>query len=490
MENKLIIDISTPQKTFDASLNLPGNNRLIFSAPFGCGKTFFLKRFFNESSKFLALHLYPVNYSVSKNEDIFELIKYDILYELLNKEVSLDKLEVSFSAAIPFLDSEEQTKAIGQFLSFIPKLGKTVVDVFSEIKKLGETIEEKRKKLGKNEGKEIKEFAHSIHQSKGSIYGIDFYSNLVIDLVKRLKIEKEKDIVLIIDDLDRIDPDHIFRLLNVFASHLDLERSEENKFDFDKILFSCDIENIRTIFHNKFGQDVDFNGYIDKFYSREVFQFNNKTIVAQSIDKVLTSIKIDKKYNEMNCISNSQKAGFFYIKYLLVSFVNSNAINLRILLKLTNKDYEIRNFYFYVTRREIRNWQVSVSMVFDFLTDLFGDVKAVKRAIDKTLFTSKFSDDFGIRDEHIAHFCGELMLLADADNSKLYPSEKDQPPYSLNLGGKSYNYQIKMHDNLNERLTAYLVNEAGQRLYSTDNFDIKLGIQKAYDSYSKLEKHY
>lgn len=180
MGEEFIIDISGPKKSFDASLDLPGNSRLIFSAPFGCGKTFFLKRFFNESNKYIALHLYPVNYSANKNEDIFELIKYDILYELLNNKVSLDKLDVSFSDALPFLDSEEQTKAIGQFLSIIPKIGKTVVDVFSGIKKLGQTIDEKRKILGRDEGKEIKEFADSIHKSKGTIYEIDLYSNLTL----------------------------------------------------------------------------------------------------------------------------------------------------------------------------------------------------------------------------------------------------------------------------------------------------------------------
>lgn len=138
---------------------------------------------------------------------------------------------------------------------------------------------------------------------------------------------------MIIDDLDRIDPDHIFRLLNIFAAHFDLERDEENKFGFDKIIFSCDIENVRTIFHNKFGHDVDFSGYIDKFYSREVFEFNNKTIVAKYIDTILTSIKIDNMYDDINPINKSEKIGPIYLKYFLLSFVSSNAINLRTLLK-------------------------------------------------------------------------------------------------------------------------------------------------------------
>ncbi len=490
MEEEFIIDISGPKKSFDDSLNLPGNSRMIFSAPFGCGKTFFLKRFFKESDKYIALHLYPVNYSVNKNEDIFELIKYDILYELLSKNVSLDKLEVSFSDAIPFLDSDEQTKAIGQFLSFIPKLGKTVVDVFSGIKKLGQTIDEKRKKLGKDEGNEIKEFADSIHQSKGTIYEIDLYSNLIIDLIKRLKQQEEREIVLVVDDLDRIDPDHIFRLLNIFASHLDLEKNEENKFGFDKIVFSCDIENVRTIFHYKFGQDVDFSGYIDKFYSREVFEFDNKTIVAQSIHKILTSIKIDKKYDELNYISKSEKAGFSYIKYLLVSFVNSNAINLRVLLKLANKEYQIRNYNFLVTRWGTRNWKVSISMMFDFLIDLFGDTKALKSAINKTVFQTTLAEDIKIREDLVVILCGELMLLADISNSKLKTSDKTKPPYSLNLGGRVYNYLIEEYDFRNERLTSFLVDETSGRIRSNDDIDIKLVIQKAFDSYSNLGKQY
>ena len=45
------------------------------------------------------------------------------------------------------------------------------------------------------------------------------------NLIDQLKKDGKKT-VLIIDDLDRIDPEHIFRLLNVFAAHLDIRDLE------------------------------------------------------------------------------------------------------------------------------------------------------------------------------------------------------------------------------------------------------------------------
>ena len=74
----------------------------------------------------------------------------------------------------------------------------------------------------------------------------------------------EKRKVLIIDDLDRMDPDHIFRIMNVFAAQFDHERFGYNKFAFDKVIIVCDLDNLRNLFAHKYGSNVDFSGYIDK----------------------------------------------------------------------------------------------------------------------------------------------------------------------------------------------------------------------------------
>ncbi len=72
---------------FDFHLKYDKNHRIIFSGKFGSGKTTFLHHYFEENKdNFVPIYLYPVNYSISSNEDIFELIKYDILLELLSKD--------------------------------------------------------------------------------------------------------------------------------------------------------------------------------------------------------------------------------------------------------------------------------------------------------------------------------------------------------------------------------------------------------------------
>ena len=120
------IDISKPQKEFNNFLGLTGNSRIIFSGAFGVGKTFFLKKHFESHPNYLALHLYPTNYSVSNNTDIFELIKYDILYEILKNNPRLEKLELSFLNKLTFLGIKDTTKLLTSFIELIPKIGKNI----------------------------------------------------------------------------------------------------------------------------------------------------------------------------------------------------------------------------------------------------------------------------------------------------------------------------------------------------------------------------
>ena len=81
---KIITD--TVKNDFEAFLNIEENSRIFFSGKFGIGKTYFLNEFFDsKSNKYEVFHLYPVNYQISSNEDILDLIKYDILVELLKK---------------------------------------------------------------------------------------------------------------------------------------------------------------------------------------------------------------------------------------------------------------------------------------------------------------------------------------------------------------------------------------------------------------------
>lgn len=72
----------------DFEKHLEENSRIVFSAKFGKGKTTFLKEIFIKNQekyfkekKYEVIHLFPVNYAVATNEDIFRYIKYDIIID-------------------------------------------------------------------------------------------------------------------------------------------------------------------------------------------------------------------------------------------------------------------------------------------------------------------------------------------------------------------------------------------------------------------------
>ena len=62
-------------------------NRIIFSASFGDGKSYFLNEFMKsydeKKNDYYFITLHPVNYVVEENRDVIEYIKRDILFQLI-----------------------------------------------------------------------------------------------------------------------------------------------------------------------------------------------------------------------------------------------------------------------------------------------------------------------------------------------------------------------------------------------------------------------
>lgn len=84
MKEDFIIPIDLAIKGFYN--HLLANQRTILSSKFGDGKSYFLESFKNTDfvkEQFVFLTIYPVNYQVASNEDIFNLIKRDILFQLM-----------------------------------------------------------------------------------------------------------------------------------------------------------------------------------------------------------------------------------------------------------------------------------------------------------------------------------------------------------------------------------------------------------------------
>jgi hypothetical protein len=106
----------------------------------------------------------------------------------------------------------------------------------------------------------------------GSYIEFNFISALIKEVLEKHKTKSTRKNVLIIEDFDRLDPAHIFRILNIFSAH---NHDQGNKFGFDKIIIVCDLQNIKSLYKHLYGEKIDFNGYIDKFYSIEPYYFDN-----------------------------------------------------------------------------------------------------------------------------------------------------------------------------------------------------------------------
>lgn len=325
------IDIGLPSARFDDHISDPRNINILFSAPFGEGKSTFLNYYFKEREKrFRHFKLSPVNYSVASNEDIFKYIKCELLLQLMKMNVQFEQTE-----------SPEHTESKGNFFlknidRFIapvvllaPKVGGSVYKMYEEFKKLATEYQDLHELSKIEELSESEQFIQNLHETEGSIYEDNFYTQVIRKLLQKFKnVDPSIENVLIIDDLDRLDPEHIFRILNVFSVHFDSFESTDytvkNKFDFDRIILVGDIENIRHIYEHKYGKKVDFSGYINKFYSTKPFEFNNKPEVRYLLQD------IDRKGTHR--IHRDSMDEYFY--FFAEALFKANLISLRDIIKL------------------------------------------------------------------------------------------------------------------------------------------------------------
>lgn len=340
MSNNLQINHQTIEQDFLEHLNIENNNRILFTAPFGTGKSTFLKTFFGQHKEdFLTIKLFPVNYCVSANEDVFELIKYDLLLELTGNhkdEIALDKSDFSnlILSQMFLLEEIKLTPLLLAVIKQCGKIGKSAVEILEEVKNQYKAFKEK---IEIDEEKFIIDYAEKLEKQKGTPYEMDAISYLIKDLVERIKTKnKDKRSVLIIDDLDRLDPEHIFRLFNIFSAHYD-RIDNSNKFNFDIVIFVGDYTNIRKIFHHRYGQDVDFTGYSDKFFSLVPFYFDNRQFIREQITNILSRIEFTGEsrihsFNETEVSQKQYHRFFICTKSIVQSLLLCNLLNLRSLI--------------------------------------------------------------------------------------------------------------------------------------------------------------
>lgn len=276
------------------------NPRTFLSSKFGDGKSYFLDKFKKRNAeRFVFITLYPVNYQVANNEDIFNLIKRDVLFQLIVQSFFEDSsIQISDELALwGFI----QNKYKSFLLELLPYMASVALpaeyvpvvtaalkrkEVFKSIKKQFDDY--KRQLVEKDDI--LTKFLDVAESTP--VYEEDLVTSLIKQAIQKIKersqqADKEKRVVLIVEDLDRLDPAHLFRILNIFSAHIDycyklMNKPNEtlvgNKFGFDNVVFVADFSNIRKIFKHFYGEQTDFNGYIGKFLSSAPYNYSIREI--------------------------------------------------------------------------------------------------------------------------------------------------------------------------------------------------------------------
>lgn len=323
------INVNTAFDDFKKHFLTPNNANIILSGGYGSGKTYFLNEFTSEQeikNKYHFVTLYPVNYVVSTNEDIFDLIKVDIIRSLF-----VDKLiDVSKSGEKVF-----KSLAIKEYLKKRPiHLLKHISSAFSSInpaaaftKDLSDAFlsilsdfadfEDGLNKQIESDESKLEKFANDYIQNKPGYLENNIITQMIVNqLAENKKTKLKKENVLIIEDVDRLDPAHIFRLFNILSAHQTGETT--NKFGFDKVIVVCDLDNIEKIYRHFYGEKTDFAGYISKFYSYAPFHFDIKQSISSHISAVLN---INLPPNSLNLLAELMKL-----------FLKNKLVNLRTIL--------------------------------------------------------------------------------------------------------------------------------------------------------------
>lgn len=468
---------------------LDANSRCILSAKFGNGKSYFINQFIDKySDEYLFIPIYPVNYQVMDNKDIFELIKRDILIRLLSSDL-IDVENINFSTAFLcyhfFVNNA--TGTILDILELIPDMNLYGIDikvgnVIKKVRSIKEKYDAWKNEIVKTKSKMSDDYINHFNNLSGSIYEFDAVSQLICDIISEYKNNNpNKKVVLIIEDLDRIDPAHIFRILNVFSAHFDRYNAlastqligSNNKFGLDKIISVCDIDNIKNIYAHVYGEKTDFLGYISKFSNSKAYRYSLQEYLKDYIIDYL----LDKDLLQFTKICD-------ILSQEIVDSMNKNnslEVNLRIIKsRFQNVRSLIKDVRFYL-EEPYKDKYVTTSSLFVYLLSLLKtfnlkfEIIKQESTIDEIFFltgkywflVTKFSEIFHLEFKHhmVYIFCKvyRSMEFSEWERSASLSIQSDENELiSLNLSYISVGndkFASKMY-NCIDNIASYLAQEA------------------------------
>lgn len=307
-QSQKIIPLDGSIKEFEKHLH--SHPRTILSARFGDGKSLFLASAEKKlKNKYVFLKIYPVNYQVAENQDIFEYIKRDLLFQMYGHGMVPDTYEIPDDIASYFFlmnnwqpFAEEILKELALFdASNTIKATLGAAKFIKAMKKKYDEFKTNGGEIGARLDRFISEF------DKKGVYEADPITVILCDIIKNWKVEhNRKKVCLVFEDMDRIDPAHIFRILNVISAQMDYgykygvsPRSNSlagNKFGVDNIVVCLDYNNLKNIFHHFYGQKACFDGYINKFSDKGIFYYSlHEQVLQYYVNELAQVSEMDAK---------------------------------------------------------------------------------------------------------------------------------------------------------------------------------------------------
>lgn len=303
------IDIS--QNIQDFKQVFENESRIIFSARFGDGKSYFLNEFMKsydeKKNDYYFITLHPVNYVVEENRDVIEYIKRDILFQLI-KDNRIYDFKDGYDKIFDAVCNGESLLKLADFAaSIIPVDG--LKEGYKALKALVSTIHEKYKE--QDVLHVVDDYLNGFYGKSGSISECDAFTCIIQKSLERMRAKS----VLIIEDLDRMDPAHLFRIMNVLSSQVDNPYYSNvpsgNKFGFDKVILVMDYEIAKHLFHHFYGKEANYEGYMNKFLNTLPYPYSIKEEAHRQVEaKLLDICKTKEVLSVVQQLSSNKEDSF------------------------------------------------------------------------------------------------------------------------------------------------------------------------------------
>jgi hypothetical protein len=192
----------------------------------------------------------------------------------------------------------------------------------------------------------------------------------------------------------------------------------------------CDINNLRNIFAAKYGSQTDFNGYIDKFYSYEVFHFDNREVLKSIAMETFKSVDIADSHDGED-LSHFQaelfRTGNIALD-LLQTLISYGFISLRTLATKTIAKIELRKNHVLVfdARNTVPQIDAPLLVYFKILKEIVGDYDTLKAYINAIPPQGFLLQDINRYSNELAFFVhskksfNSARTVFNIDNQELY----------------------------------------------------------------------